>query len=201
MHVWNVLRAAWWKYRMQKNHHLGSIAQLCPAISSQLRLVSTTGKNMLNSNISSICPHNMVNFQPLTAENCWRVWGTPANFNGFRVLALLLHRRRSMEVNKTAGCLAMSWAGTLYVYIHFGGSCPLTEFCQLQNSLCIQVLRSPILPALLHSTRAVAVSQTLWHGTKNGITELSQRAPPIFGWVVIALGTGPHSSYEFFFRI
>ena len=32
-----------------------------------------------------------------------------------------------------AGCLAVSWAGTLY--IHFDSSCPLTEFCQLQNSL------------------------------------------------------------------
>jgi len=31
----------------------------------------------------------MVNFGLLTAEICWRVWGTPANFNGFRVLALL----------------------------------------------------------------------------------------------------------------
>jgi len=25
------------------------------------------------------------------AEICWRVWGTPANFNGFHVLAVLLH--------------------------------------------------------------------------------------------------------------
>jgi len=45
----------------------------------------------LNSNISSTCPHNMVNLGPLTAEICWRVWGTPANFNGFHVLAALLH--------------------------------------------------------------------------------------------------------------
>jgi len=38
------------------------------------------------------------------------------------------------------------------------------EFCQLQNSFCIQVLRSPILAALLHGTRAVAVSQTVaWY--------------------------------------
>jgi len=27
----------------------------------------------------------------LTAEICWRVWGTPANFNAFRILAALLH--------------------------------------------------------------------------------------------------------------
>ena len=32
----------------------------------------------------------MVNFGPLAAEIRWRVWGTPARFNGFRVLAALL---------------------------------------------------------------------------------------------------------------
>jgi len=34
---------------------------------------------------------NMVNFGPLAAEICWRVWGTPVNFNGYRVLAVLLY--------------------------------------------------------------------------------------------------------------
>ena len=33
----------------------------------------------------------MVNFGPLAAETVSLVWGTPANFNGFRVLAALLH--------------------------------------------------------------------------------------------------------------
>jgi len=32
------------------------------------------------------------------------------------------------------------------------------------------------------------VIQTLRRGTRNGITELSQRAPPIFGWVSTTLG-------------
>jgi len=41
--------------------------------------------------MSSTYPHNMVKFGPLAAETCWRVWGTLANFNGFRVLAALLH--------------------------------------------------------------------------------------------------------------
>ena len=58
-------------------------------------------KNLLNSNISSTCPHNMVNFGPLTAEICWRVWGTPANFNGFRVLAVLLHGSQVVSVSRT----------------------------------------------------------------------------------------------------
>jgi len=49
------------------------------------------GKILLNIDTSSTCPHNMVNFGLLTAEIRWRVQGTPANFNGFCVLAALLH--------------------------------------------------------------------------------------------------------------
>ena len=33
----------------------------------------------------------MVNFSSLATEIGLPVWGTPANFNGFRVLAALLH--------------------------------------------------------------------------------------------------------------
>ena len=44
-------------------------------------------KNLLSSNISSTCPHNMVNFGLLAAEIVSGVWGTPVTFNGFRVLA------------------------------------------------------------------------------------------------------------------
>jgi len=43
----------------------------------------------------------MVNFGALAAEIDWRVWGTPANFKGFRVLTSLLQRRRSTEANQT----------------------------------------------------------------------------------------------------
>jgi len=57
-------------------------------------------KSLLNSNMTSICPPNMANFGPLTAEICWRVWDTPANFNGFRVLPSM-QRRRSPEANQT----------------------------------------------------------------------------------------------------
>jgi len=41
------------------------------------------GKILLNSNISSTCPHNMVNFHPLTAEIGWQVWGTQQILTGF----------------------------------------------------------------------------------------------------------------------
>ena len=57
---------------------------------------------LLNSNVSPTCLHNMVNFGPLAAEICWRVWGTPANFNGFRVLASLLYGTVLVGVNQIA---------------------------------------------------------------------------------------------------
>jgi len=74
-------------------------------------------KNLLSSNISSTCPHNMVNFGPLAASTCPRnmvnfgplaaeivllVWGTPGNFNGFRLLAALLHGTLVVGVSQTA---------------------------------------------------------------------------------------------------
>jgi len=77
--------------KVAKNRHLGTIAQICRAISSQLRHVSTFGKNLLSSNTSSTRPDNMVNFGPLTAQIGSGIWGTPTNFNGFHVLAALLH--------------------------------------------------------------------------------------------------------------
>ena len=83
-----------------KNFDLGTIPQLCWSISLRLRHVSTIGKKN-SSNISSRCPHNIVNFGLLAAEVCWRVWGTPANFNGFRVLATLLHGTLLLGVSQT----------------------------------------------------------------------------------------------------
>ena len=59
-------------------------------------------KNLLSSNTYSTCPRsNMVNFGPLTAEIDSGVWGTPANFNGFCVLAALLHGTVVVGVNQT----------------------------------------------------------------------------------------------------
>ena len=85
----------------QKNRRLGAIAQVCRAISSQLRHISTIGKNVFNSNTSSTCPDNTVNFGPLVAEIGLPVWGTPANFNGFRVLAALLHGAPVVGISQT----------------------------------------------------------------------------------------------------
>jgi len=42
-----------------------------------------------------------------------------------------------------------------------------------------------------HSSSGRQPNFAAWY--KDGITELSQRAPPIFGRVAITLGIGPHS--------
>jgi len=42
----------------------------------------------------------MMNFGPLAAEISSVVWGTQANFNGFRVLAWLLHGIRAVGVSQ-----------------------------------------------------------------------------------------------------
>ena len=43
----------------------------------------------------------MVNFGLLAAEILSGVWGTPATFNGFRVLAALLHGSQVVGVSQT----------------------------------------------------------------------------------------------------
>jgi len=47
---------------------------------------------------------HMVNYGDyglLTAEICSEVWGTPVDFNGFRVLAALLHGTLVVGVSQT----------------------------------------------------------------------------------------------------
>jgi len=56
---------------------------------------------MLSGYISSRCLRNMVNFGPLAAEIDPVVWGTPANLNGFRILAALLHGTVEVDVSQT----------------------------------------------------------------------------------------------------
>jgi len=125
------------------------------------------------------------------------VWGTRANFNGFHILASLLHWHRTMEVTQTLHDVWPFPGLVHYVYI-FGGSCPLMEFCQEQNSLGVHVLYYPILAALVHGTRAVVISQTLRRGTRRELQKFcSSFAQPVFGRAAIALGIGQNSSTIF----
>jgi len=72
----------------------------------------------------------------------------------------------------------------------------------LQNSLCVQVLRSAILAVLLHGTRAVGVSQTLRRGSLQGMelrnfrsSSFSTKGATYIPRAAVTLGIGPHSIY------
>jgi len=100
-----VLHAARCKYGTQKTrqnspsgHHRTTLSGYIFATTARI----DNRKNLLSSNISSSYPHNMVNFGLLAAEIVSLVWGTPANFNGFRVLVALLHDTLVAGVNQTA---------------------------------------------------------------------------------------------------
>jgi len=96
----DLCHAAPWKYRTQKSpfgHHRTILSGYIFATKARV----DNRKNLLSSNISSICPHNMLNFGLLAAEIISSVWGTPENFNGFRVLAVLLHGTPVLGVSHT----------------------------------------------------------------------------------------------------
>jgi len=80
---------------------------------------------LLNSNFSPTCLYNMVNFGLLAAETVSLVWGTRANFNGFRVLASL-QRLNSPEANQTLHDVWQS-PGLLH-HIHFRWLLPRRNF-------------------------------------------------------------------------
>jgi len=102
MQVRNVLHAARWKCRTQKIRHLGTIAQLCQAVSSQLRHVSTIGKKLVKQ---QYLPYTAVQYGELRPTSGWDLLaslGHPANFNGFCILAALLHGSLVVGVSHTA---------------------------------------------------------------------------------------------------
>jgi len=173
MQVWNVLHAVRWKYWTPSAHHRTTLSGCIFATKACIN----NREKLVKSNISSTYPHNMVNFGPLAAEIV-SFWGTPAHFNGFRVMASLVDRRRSPQANQT---LHDVWPRADTLYIHFRCSCPVTELCEVQNSLCLQVLSSPILAALLHGTRVVCISQTFRRWAE-GATYIRQGGHHVGHW-------------------
>jgi len=128
--------------------------------------------------------------RPLAAEINPVVSGTPANFNGFRVLASLLQRRRSTEANQT---LHDVWPlpGLVDYNIHFRRLLP----------------GNGILPGAKFTLRPSSLALSYWQRYCTALEQwarakfcgVEHRAPPrpIFGKATITLGIGPHSSLTF----
>ena len=93
----------------------------------------------------------MANFGSLMAEIGLGVWGTPANFNGFRILAVLLHGTLIVGVNQTAalnrgrhlysaGWLSRSALAHILVFLYFSHclqvavvTCSLQKLCEMDS--------------------------------------------------------------------
>jgi len=137
-----------------KNRHLRTIAQLCRAVSSQLRHKLTIEKNVKWQYLL----HIPLQYGELRPPNVWDPLASLGHSSKFQQVSRLGFITVPTLLNggqpNFARRLAVSCSGILYM--QFWGLLPLTEFCQLQNSLCVQLLRSPKLAALLHGTRALA---------------------------------------------
>ena len=90
------------------------IIPICRAISSQLRNVSTVEKNLLNSNISSTCPHSTVNLRPTNSWDPLANLGHPSKFQRVSRLSFVTAPTSlgGGEPNFVQ-CLVVSWAGRL----------------------------------------------------------------------------------------
>ena len=84
-----------------KIQHLCTIAQLSRAISSQLRHIATIRKKLLKQHCLPHMSSRYGELRPTSSEIGPVVCGTPTNFNGFRVLAALLHGILVVGVSQT----------------------------------------------------------------------------------------------------
>ena len=125
-----MLYAARWKCRTQKlakslpsAHHHATLSGCILAIKAHI----DNGEKLVKQQyLLHMSPH-IVNFGPLAAEISPVVWGTPANFNGFWVLAALLHGTLVVGVSQT---LQRGTDGTTYIWQggHHVGHWPTVKY-------------------------------------------------------------------------
>jgi len=93
-----------WKYRTKRSRkirHLGAIAQFCLAISLQLRYVSAVGKKLAKHQYLLHMSPQHGELLPTSGWDQSGSLGHPTNFNGFHVLAALLHDTPVVGVSQT----------------------------------------------------------------------------------------------------
>ena len=97
-----MLLAARCKYGTQKSRQKPPFGHHRTTLSTYVFATTARIDNRKKQQYLLYMPHNMVNFGPPAAEIDSLVWGTPANFNGFCVLAALLHGALGVGVSQTA---------------------------------------------------------------------------------------------------
>jgi len=176
---------------------LGTIAQLCRAISSQLRHASTIGKKLVKQQYPLHMFSQYGELRPIITYQLRSVYqfGEPQQIStGFT--SCLRYCSDTAQQTSTKLCTMFARLLAWYsIYTFLGAPAP-TEFCPAQNSLYVEVLCSLILAALLHDTPGAA-SAKLYDVVQGMELQNFRRVPPIFVWAAITLGIGPHSSYKY----
>jgi len=111
-----------------KIRHLGTITQLCRAICSLIE------KNLLNSNIPSTWSHQYGELRPITGWDRFTSLGHPTKFQRVSRLVFVTAATSLTGGQRNLHGVWPSPGLVHYIYI-FRGSCPLTEFCLVQNKL------------------------------------------------------------------
>jgi len=183
-----------------KSRHLGTIAQPCRAVSLQLRHVSTIGKKLLKQ---QYLLHMSPQYGELRPTNGWDGFislGHPSKFQWVSHLAFVTAATSLSrgQPNCTMFGRLLGWY-TMYTFSkalarwrNFAWR-PTFAFSYIgsvtaQHSTSEHGGMSSVYQYIRISVHA------LQHGTTDGITELSQRALSIFGWVANVLGICPLSS-------
>jgi len=113
--------------------------------------------NQKKTCLTAIPPPYPIDMSPQYGElrptNGWDRFGSLGHFSKFQLVSLLAFYCSDItHWRPTKLCTMLDrLLGWYTIYIHFWGLLPLTEFRRLQKSLYVQVLRSPILTALLHT--------------------------------------------------
>ena len=121
MQVWNVRHAARWKYRTQKSRQKSPSGHRRTNLSGYIFATKAridNRKNLLSSNMSSTCPHNMENFGLTNGWDLLASLGHPCKFQQVSRLAFV-----TAATSLTGGqpnfarCMAVSWPGTFSGYL------------------------------------------------------------------------------------
>jgi len=124
----------------------------------------------------------MANFSLLAAEIVSLVWGSPANFNGFRVCSDVAQRKPTKLCTMFGRLLRGYTTYTFWRLLPRNGILPGAKFSLRPPSLALSYWQR-CCTALEQWARAI-------------LCGVEHRAPPIFGRATITLGIGPHSSYQ-----
>jgi len=170
MQVWNLLHAARWKHRTQKSRQKSPSGHHCTTLSGYIFATKACIDNQKKLVKQQYVLYMSPQYAELRHTSGWDRFtslGHPTNFNGFRVLAALLHGSQIVSVSQTLRC----WTeGATYVRQgnHHVGHWPtflLLSFVQSKHTQSYLTLhRAPLLPDIvsaIYRTTSFTLSHTL----------------------------------------